>query len=89
MRNANTLDIGRFNSVEPSVNVRVEPSFEPTFLKKKGTNEGRTHIGCRRIQFCRTNYERMRRAHISSNALKIGRNSPGTQMHWMSEDSVL
>ena len=48
------LDVGRFNSVESTMNVRVDPRFEPMHLKCKRTNEGRKHIGCRKIQFCRT-----------------------------------
>ena len=47
------LDIGRFNSAEPTMNACAEPRFELTGLKHEGTNEGRS-IGCRRIQFCRT-----------------------------------
>ena len=58
------LDIVKFNSVEPTMNARVEPRFEPMHLKCKGTNEGRKHIGFRKIQFSRTNYERASRAHV-------------------------
>ena len=75
MRDVNTLYVGMFNSVEPTINARVDLRFKPTHLKRKGTNEGSEQIGHRKIQFCRTYYNRTSKAQtILINALKAQRN---------------
>ena len=68
------LDVGRFNSAEPTMNARVEPRFELMHTKCKGTNEGRKRVGCRKIQLCRTNYERSSRTQIRTNTHEMQRN---------------